>query len=147
MANKFNLETVMTVNGAAASAVISIGTAVAAGKTRFLTYLKIERSARMSGGEVTGATAAIVSAAETAAGLTYSEISTFKMPLQLHALSNTSGISGINNPGILAEAKIPNKPNMNHPICAVTGGASSYMVLAINSGPATRIFAQYFDAP
>jgi len=147
MTNKFDLVTVMTNLGAGASEVISIGGAVSSGKTRFLTYIKISRAATLLGSAATDVTAIVVSAAESAAGLTFSEISTTgKLPMHLAGQLNCSGESGLVYPEVVAEVHAPNKPNMNHPICSVIGGASAFMVLAVQSGPATRIFAQYYDA-
>lgn len=146
MANKFDLVTVMT-NLGAASDVLSIGGAVAAGKTRFLTYIKISRQAALLGSGATNVTAIVVSAAESATGLTYSEISTTGiLPLHLPGMLNCSGHSGMVYPEAIAEVHVPNKPNMKHPICKVTGGASAFMVLAVSSACATRVFAQYYDA-
>jgi hypothetical protein len=39
---------------------------------------------------------------------------------------------------------IPDRPDIDHPILAVAGG-STLMGIYVPSGPACRIFAQYYD--
>lgn len=148
MANKYDLVTVVA--SAQGSDVYSIGGAVPAGKTRFLTYIRINKI------DVSPAVATIASAstgivcceAQTAVDLSYSQCSNIKLPIMLHGCYSSDGQGARALPDVLLENSIPKRPNMDNPIIAVTGGAATVaMVVALNSGPQVQILAQYYDAP
>jgi len=146
MANIFDLKTVVTQLSSGVTGAQSIGGRVPTGKTRFLTYLKLERISRIPGTTATVLTGVVASVAESAPGITTSEISAVRLlGFTLPGMSSGSGASGLGHCDAFAELEIPKTPNMNHPIAKVTGGASAFMVFALSSGPSARVMAQYYD--
>jgi len=154
MGNKFDFQTVIipSITGGA-SGVHSIGTAIPAGRTRFLTYIKIERASTLENSGVTGVTGIIASTGNTAVALNYSNLYSettsglVRLQLKLHNMSTGggSGQSGAGMPDITARTELLG--TMDHPILAVTGGASAYMVYAHGASvvASQRLFAQYYD--
>lgn len=146
MANKYDLQSFYVSNTAGASHSTHIGGLIPAGKTRFLTYIRIERSAGASVVSIiTGITALVGSVAYSDA--TGVEVSAGAlMPLHLQQVSNAvgSGIALINEASY--RNQMPDRPDINHPILSVAGGASNWMQLCvISAGPGTTAFAQYYD--
>lgn len=147
MANKFDLNTVTSQAAAGATNTFNIGGLIPAGKTRFLTYIRIDRTAsppvgtRASGtsGLVAGSTAFYVAASVTNASAAR------KLAINLPAIvmSTNSGARGL--PNIAFVNAIPETPDMNNPLISIAGGTSSYMCVSVKAGPANRIFAQYYD--
>lgn len=146
MSNVFDLKTVVTQLSSGVTGAQSIGGRVPTGKTRFLTYLKIERISRIPGTTATVLTGVVASVAESAPGITTSEISAVRLfGFTLPGMSSGSGASGLGHCDAFAEVEIPKTPNMDHPVAKVEGGASSFMVFALSSGPSARVMAQYYD--
>lgn len=148
MANKYDLVNVVV--SAHGSDVYNIGGAVPSGKTRFLTYIRISKRdiSPVAATIASGCTGIVCCEAQTAVDLTYCQCSNIKLPLMLHGCysSDQQGTRAL--PDVVLENSIPKRPNMDNPIIAVTGGAATVaMVVALNSGPTCRIFAQYYDAP
>lgn len=154
MANKYDFQTVIipSITGGA-SGVHSIGTAIPAGRTRFLTYIKVERASNLENTGVTNVTGIIASTGDSAAALNYSDLYSeltsglVRLQVKLHGMSTAagSGQSGVGMPGICARTEI--EGTMDHPILAIAGGASAYMVYAHGAAAAgsMRLFAQYYD--
>jgi hypothetical protein len=156
MANKYDLKTAVMSIAADASVMTTIGAKVgsgiiASGKTRFLTYIRIERTARCLGATVaTGhsgncmvcAITGISGAAKFATYTASTALSEAAMPFGLAPTqSNVSVPMGIT---AAMYQNTPDRPDIDHPLIAV-GGGSSLMGIHVPSGPACRIFAQYYD--
>jgi len=55
-------------------------------------------------------------------------------------------VSGTGSRGRVTGVSVPDRPDIDHPILSLVGGASAYMVVAVHeNAPSTRIFAQYYD--
>lgn len=146
MANKFDLNTFTTHVTAGASCTLDIGGAVAAGKTRFLTYLRVDRERTVSEG--TGATgASVIIGSNAASGIEYDDVtSNLILPLKLYDMPSSGGAGKQERemPDRVFANYTPDRPDIEHPICTVTGAA--YMMLSKEAaGPAIRVFAQYYD--
>ena len=146
MANKYDLMSFYASNTANASHATHIGGLIPAGKTRFLTYIRIERATAVSlASLITGVTALIGSVAYSNA--TGVEVSAgVLMALHLQNVSNAVGSSIMGIEEASYRTQIPDRPDIDHPILAVAGGASNWMQLCvIGTGPGTTVFAQYYD--
>lgn len=141
MANKYDLDTQLW-RTAGATLSTNIGGAIAAGKTRFLTYIRVERLGNViSGGN--GATTLEVAVASRATGATdladdYVSIASVYGKL---ILKTASIISGQNLPDDIFTKEV--QGTIDNPILSVAG--SNYMVLAIEESASASVFAQYYD--
>jgi len=147
-ANVFDLKTQYESITANTSLTTHIGGRIPAGKTRFLTYIKIERGSQtVVETEVTGISALIGSVAySNATGLEMSVGALLGITLQTIAMSDESGVRNVPNGVFVRE--LPKNPGIDKPLLSVVGGASSWMGLCVYGadGPAGRVFAEYFDA-
>jgi len=156
MANKYDLKMAVMSIAADAGVMTTIGAKVgsgiiASGKTRFLTYIRIERTANCLGATVaTGhnggcmvcAPSGISGAAKFATYTASTALSEAVLPFGLAPTqSNTSVPMGI---AAAMVQSIPDRPDIDHPLIAVVGG-SSLLGIHVATGPACRIFAQYYD--
>jgi len=159
MANKYDLKTAIMSIASGGEVFTTIGAKVSSGvitsgKTRFLTYIRIDRTSNVYGDTaVTGHSMAdgggcmvcglsgINGAASFAAFTTIATALTEGM-LAI-GLVHMSSVSGPPAEGAL-HSNIPDRPDVDHPILAV-GGGSTLMGIYVPSGPACRIFAQYYD--
>lgn len=163
MANKYDLKTAIMSIAAGGEVFTTIGAKVssgviASGKTRFLTYIRINRTANVNVvTAVTGHSAADgggcmvcgVSGCNGAASFAaFTTIATALTEGMLAiGLPHVTGLSDGGTCRVPSEAlvqSIPDRPDINHPILAVAGG-STLMGIYVPSGPACRIFAQYYD--
>lgn len=144
MANKYDLKTVVA-NVGVASGLTNIGTNIPAGKTRFLTYIRLERSVVGRASTLTGVTGMVVSVAES--DLKVSELSAgTALVFGLAGVSAEAG-SCCNVPDIGYVNSIPDRPDVNHPILSMVGAGSTWMTFATISavGATASLFAQYYD--
>jgi len=143
MANKYDLKTAVAVVGGASSGVYNIGTNIENGKTRFLTYIRLERNAATSTVNVTGLTAMVVSTAKSDMSVSNLSAGT-ALVMGLPAISGTSA-SGV--PEIAFVNCIPDRPDVDHPILSMIGAGSTWMTFAPISSPGVEalLFAQYYD--
>lgn len=149
MANKYDLKSVYISNIANISGTFSIGELIPAGKTRFLTYLRVERAGAVTSAAtlITGMSAIVASTpiAGTHASCEMSDVSGGAlMPLHLAGITAASGAGGL--PNAVFANQIPDRPEINHPLISVAGGASAYMAVGVHAvAPAVKMFAQYYD--
>ena len=150
MANKHDLQYVYA-SGVASNAATNIGGAIAAGKTRFLTYIRVSRSGGASMGASTNGGHVVVAPHSAVAS---GQVTDFWASRTLAVvLPNASAASNASLANKAIVQEIPRTPNMDHPILSVAGGASSYMV--VGNGEASTvalaaidevdIFAIYYD--
>ena len=152
MPNKHDLKTVfqsLTANAEDAVVIAEVSTvsAVPTGKTRFLTYLKIERTLGISAEDgATGLTAVMASVA-TASNLSSpaSAVVAGKLYAGLAGVSASTVSTFVPIVDASVKVEIPETgPDMENPIISVAGG--SCMVLHVNDGgPAAQLIAQYYD--
>lgn len=145
MANKYDLKTwvaqsLIGVAGTAALSNVTIGSSTAAtGKTRFLTYIRVQR-ARITVSSAQGSMAVFIG---DAAALRPSAGSiTAAANLKLEFYFPGAATNPDNEMAYIQEIK----GTIEHPIISVAGG--TYMGVAVGSaavGSAVNIFAQYYD--
>jgi len=148
MANIHDLKTEAISIAVGASMSTNIGGNIPTGKSRFLTFLRVERtSAILRTTALSGSTFNVGSHANSAADA--GDISTIRaFGLRLHYTEINTQACQAMYPAKAFVNQSGNRPNINHPLCVVAGGASSYMMLARDiSGPQVLVFAQYYDAP
>ena len=159
MANKYDLKTALMSVASDGAVMTTIGAKVgsgiiASGKTRFLTYIRVNRTSVASGmTAVTGYTdgGIIVCGLSSISGAaefgTYSAATAMTDGMLGISLQHVN-MSDISAPGMPPQValvqNIPDRPDIDHPILAV-GGGSALMGVYVPSGPACRIFAQYYD--
>lgn len=147
MANIFDLQTTAQSNTGSATHHFNIGGAIPAGKTRFLTYVRIEKNAQKALNTGVSGITCLIAGVEysNASGTEISASSRAKLPLYVQGvnMSSDSAPAGMPNESWMKE--IPDNPDITHPLIAVTGGASSWMAVQIYSGAASRFFAVYYD--
>jgi len=147
MANIHDLKTVAISITVGTSMSTNIGGNIPTGKNRFLTFLRVERtSAILRTTALSGSTFNVGSHAHSgASNPDISSIRAFGLRMYETEASHTS-----HNHMYPVKAfmnQFPESPNINHPLCVVAGGASSYMMLSrANSGCQVLAFAQYYDA-
>jgi len=163
MANKYDLKTAVMSVASDANVLTAIGSKISSGiissgKTRFLTYIRITRSAVASGcTAITGHIGSVANGAvfnmtsmggiaSFAAGSAATAVSEAVLPigLQYVNISDVSGTAVYAADGALVQS-IPDRPDINHPILAITGTGSNFLGIYVPSGPGCRIFAQYYD--
>lgn len=145
MANKYDLETkvVPDTDAAAACWTTNIGDAVPAGKTRFLTYLRVARKA-----DITMGIAGLLSQIEVAVACYSTNASTVtsyttmladaKVLVRLPLMSMTTAVGTVD-----ADLVQEVKGSIDEPILTVA--ASNFMMLGAASGATATILAQYYD--
>ena len=147
MANKYDLNYVYA-SGVASNAATSIGGAIAAGKTRFLTYIRVTRTGDYMGASIGGhVMVGPHSAAATGSASDFIASRTLSIILPVAA----NGSHTMTDSAIVQE--VPETPDMNHPILSVAGGSSSYMLAGNAASSQTDatctapvdIFAIYYD--
>ena len=148
MTNKYDLETKLFNISGDASVLTYIGTGqIPTGKTRFLTYIRVERITNVTPGAagVTGMFVAVASSPTIVAGidaigsLAGSLMTTFgKLPLSIATILTMSHIP---KDALTMEVK----GTIKEPILSVAG--TKYMMLGSPEDTASvAVFAQYFDA-
>ena len=152
MANKYDLKTVYrSITSGSSGPVyivtndISTTSAVPAGKTRFLTYIRLERNAPASIGSLTTGYNGVIASLATASNVTSyaSAVSGGgKLSVDLLAVNASTG-SAVGLPEASLRCVVPKRPSMDNPILSVAGG--SCMVFYHSSGPAVHLYAQYYD--
>lgn len=149
MANIHDLKTWYNSTSSAASLATNIGGNIATGKTRFLTYIRIERSEIASNGAISLSGTSFLVGSHAHSSVSFNDMTgVANFAIALAELEQSSLEKNANIPDNVLSIHFPGTPDMNSPICQVTGGSSSYMMLCrSNAGPQTRIFAQYYDAP
>jgi hypothetical protein len=163
MANKYDLKTAIMSIAAGGEVMTTIGAKVgsgviASGKTRFLTYIRVNRTANVNAASaVTGHSAADgggcmvcgLSGMNGAASFaTFSMATAMTDGMLAIGLQHVTGMSDagaqVTPPEAALVQSMPDRPDIDHPILAV-GGGSTLMGIYVPSGPACRIFAQYYD--
>lgn len=147
MGNKFDLKTEWLRAGLTNQTYVSEigGGIVPEGKTRFLTYLRVERDKEIGVGDavVSGIEIAIVShtsCSSNAEGYNSMVSETFaKITLRITSIS-TAG-TALRAVGDLLHAEV--EGSIDRPILSVAGG--NYMLLGVASCPTATVFAQYYD--
>ncbi len=139
MANRHNLKTWM-IKTAASGTLTNIGGTIDSGKTRFLTYLKVEKSDPVGSGA--GSTVEVLIASQTAATTPTAAVVSAgaKLPIRIARVSAVTGVCNYPHPHTRT---MPGKPSLEHPLMSVTG--SGWMSLIVRSGPAMCVFATYYD--
>jgi len=147
MANKYDLKTVVISATANTAGVHNIGSgsaAIPAGKTRFLTYIRAEKTDPIA--TVATALTTAVAAVSAATNLSMISAATASAQIALPIGFPKMSVTGEAVPAKIIDTSIPDRPDIDHPILALAGGASAFMVLQVKAaGPAARIFAQYYD--
>jgi len=142
MANKYDLKTWVKVSLAATTdAATNIGSSVVpTGKTRFLTYIRVQRKdAAVSSIPVKSLLIGIGSIATSKpTGASIMKATALKMPIHFPAASGTGAV--LDSP-IIQEIR----GSIDHPILTVAGG--SFMGIAASDTAAEKacVFAQYYD--
>ena len=147
MANKFDLEYQFESVTAGASLSTHIGGRIPTGKTRFLTYLRVDKRIHIQeGSDLTGVSLLIGSVAASDAA--YTTISAGRMLglfLNSVSMSNDSGTQDILDEHL--RQQLPKEPDMKSPLVSKVGGASSWLMIGVpRSCAASTILAAYFDA-
>ena len=151
MANKHDLQ-YMFASSVASNAATNIGGAIAAGKTRFLTYIRVTKTDDATYAYASTAGGHVVVAPHSA--VASGQVTDFWASRTLGiVLPNISACSDAGYPAEALQQAIPRTPNMDHPILSVAGGASSYMLVgngerstvALASVCMVDIFAIYYD--
>lgn len=143
MANKFDLKTQLWRTGGATLSTNIGTTAVPTGKTRFLTFIRVERLGNIiSGGN--GATVLEVAVASRETGTTdlADDFVSIASAYGKLILKTASIISAQNLPDNVFTKEL--QRTIENPILSVAG--SNYMILAIEESASASVFAQYFDA-
>jgi len=151
MANKFDIKTMIGSATVGASSCHQIGSAIPTGKTRFLTYIRVERAGKI-------ATDTSVPILSVAVGSVSDSAAAHATAL---GVSNVSaggllwlGLAGITRTAANADPladhvfinHIPDRPDVDHPILSLAGTATNFMMVGVKaSGAAATIFAQYYD--
>ena len=150
MANKHDLKTVyQSLSGGTEDAVViaevSTVSAVPTGKTRFLTYLKLDRQAIASCGSLVTALSGQIASVATASNLSSyaSAVVNGKLTVTLQGC-NASVESSAIAPNAALRKIIPRKPSRDNPILSVAGG-SCMVFHTDNTGCTAHLFAQYYD--
>ncbi len=139
MANKYDLKTWM-IKTAASGTLTNIGGTIDSGKTRFLTYLKVEKSDPVGSG--CGSTIEVLIASQTAATTPTAAVVSAgaKLPIRI---ARASAATTVGNYPHNVMREMPDSPSLEHPLMSVTG--SGWMSLIVRSGPAMCVFATYYD--
>lgn len=139
MANKYDLKT-WKIATAVSGTLTNIGGTITDGKTRFLTYLRVENVGPV--GSACGTGLAVLIGSQTAATTpTATSVSAGgKLPIRF---PKVTGVTALNTFALSPEKAIPAVPSIEHPILSVTG--SGWMSLIVRSGPSAGIFAEYYD--
>ena len=143
MATKHDIVTFFKSITTDAKAAVSIGGAVPTGKTRFVTYARIERTERVISG-FSGLTGLLCEAPNKT---TLSSISSYASAVSVGKLQlNLAGCSASSHaaiPDIGMVNQVPDRPDVDHPLLSIAGG--KYMYFAVPKIPAASLFVQYFD--
>lgn len=144
MANKYDLKTwTKTALTAGTAAATNIGSSVVpAGKTRFLTYIRVQRDGvPVTSIPVTSLLVGVGSiATSNPKGASILKATALKLPIYLLAASKTLG-AGLSDRVYSQELR----GSIEHPILSVAGG--SFMGIAASKTAAQKatVFAQYYD--
>jgi len=146
MANKHDLKYQLESVTAGASLSTHIGGRIPAGKTRFLTYLRVEHRIHIAeGSDVTGVSVLIGSVAGSDAA--YTTISAGRMLglfLNSVSMSNDSSAQELLDEHLLQQ--LPKNPDMGAPLLSKVGGASSWLMIGVpRSCAESTVLAAYFD--
>lgn len=146
MANKYDLTYQCESVSASISFCTHIGGLIPAGKTRFLTYLRVDRCAHQPAlTNITGQTALVASVAISNAALAQVSAATTKIPIYLQYVGMSSDSAVVSPPNGSFMKEIPENPDINKPLISVAGDTSAWMTLGVRSGPESRIYAAYYD--
>ena len=142
MANKFDLVSFHQSMDTNTKMAYSIGGAVPAGKTRFVTFVRIELTEEVQSNS-SGVTGVLGVASNLTALSAISAIATVLSgaAIPMH-LAEASGA----NPGFIDKQimnQMPDRPDMDHPLLSV--GAGKYLYYGLTDAPAASIFVQYYD--
>jgi len=145
MANKYDLKTWVrqsllgaNLSAALSNAVIGSDTA-ATGKTRFLTYLRVQR-ARITVSSAQGSMVVSVGECDTSIPSAASITTAANLKAELYFPGAATGV--MPESGYVQEMR----GTIEHPIIAIAGG--TYMGIAVGSaalGSAANVFAEYYD--
>ena len=147
MGNKWDLKTVLAIDSmgkaGTPSTVTNIGGAIASGKTRFLTYIRVERRTPLISDDTNLGMEAAVGSHTTAVdvSMTYASVAAADVARLILVSPDVSALSGY----VGSEAVLRNevRGDIEHPILSVAG--PNYMVLGICSSATAMVFAEYFD--
>lgn len=146
MANKYDLQYWHQSITGSQSFSSTIGGLIPAGRSRFLTFLRIERAENPAvATNVTGLTGLVASVSLSNATCTEASAGRlFNIYLHGVAMSNDSAV--VTPPDETFVIQIPEEPHIEHPIVRVAGGASSWMMFASYSTCAqAHVYATYYD--
>ena len=144
MANKYDLVTFYQSMASTGSTPISIGGAVPAGKTRFVTYARVAKTENIKVSDCSGLTGVLGVASNLTALSAISAIATVLSGAVLEAgLAQMSAGSGVSLSPLCMMNQIPDRPDMDHPLLSV--GAGKYLYYGLSDAPAASIFVQYYD--
>jgi len=145
MANKFDLVYWHQSVTASESFTSTIGGLIPAGRSRFLTFLRIERAPnQVVDTAMTAFTGMIGSVAFSNA--TCTEASAGRLiNIYLHGVGMSTDSMVMTPPDDAYVAQIPELPHIEHPIVRVAGGTSSWMMFAAHTGTTANIYAIYYD--
>jgi len=145
MTNKFDLDTYM-LNNDAVSMISNIGGQIPVGKTRFLTYIRVERFATDVDAaiDLTDIEVAVGSCVTGAADIVNAgSVASYHAKLILKIVSISTEGARIKLDPVLVRNEV--KGSIEEPILSVAGG--NYMPIAVVGECASAmLFAQYFDA-
>ena len=144
MANKFDLVSYYQSMTDDTKMAYSIGGAVPAGKTRFVTYIRIERTEEAYPSDCSGLTGVLGVASNLTALSAVSAIAAVLSGAVLEAgLAQMSAGSGVSLSPLCMMNQIPDRPNMDHPLLSL--GSGKYLYYGLTKAPAASIFVQYYD--
>ena len=140
MANKYDLKTwngIALASTSGGSAGTNVGSdAIASGKTRFLTYIRVVRKSMSPTGGASGVSVRIGSTATSAPSTgDLVPASGLKMKVAMPSVDAASGVADV---VVVAEVK----GSLENPILSVGGSACMGLIV---SGPDVNVFAQYYD--
>jgi len=143
MTNNFDLNTHLLRNGTV-SMISNLGAVIPAGKTRFLTYIRVERLKSVGVGSSATAIDVVVGSCVTGAAdiVNAGSVASYHHKLTLKIASVTTAGIAIQPNEMLLRNEI--KGSIEEPILNVAGG--NYMMVAVIGECASAVvFAQYFD--
>ena len=144
MANKYDLVTFYQSMASTGSTPISIGGAVPAGKTRFVTYARVAKTENIKVSDCSGLTGVLGVASNLTALSAISTIAaTVSGTVLTLGLAETSGASATGIPNLALMNQCPDRPDMDHPLLSV--GSGKYLYYGRPKVPAASIFVQYYD--
>lgn len=151
MPNKFDLQT-WYCSGLASQTLTNIGGTIVSGKTRFVTFIRVIKPDVIMTAALTGACVEIASVATANASIAQISAGT-KMRLHMPCISAAGSYTPFVGKTICFD-DVPDKPDMDHPLFAVTGSnwcavwsRSGNSAHVPNSAAVVNLFATYYDAP